>query len=45
MNPTANKSDFEDLTTNLKRLSLFIFRKIQPIKTTIKSTFIKKIFN
>ena len=45
MNPTANKSDFEDLTTNLRDLAYSYLEKIQPIKTTTKSTFIKKIFN
>ena len=29
MNPTVNKSDFEDLTTN-KRFGIFIFRKYNP---------------
>ena len=43
MNPTLNKKDFEDLTTNLKDLAYGYLRKVQSIKTAIKSLFIKKI--
>ena len=32
MNPTANKSDFEDLTTNLKDLAYSYLEKYSPSK-------------
>ena len=37
MNPTSNKSDFEDLTTNLKDLAYSYLEKYRPLQTTIKS--------
>ena len=43
MNPTSNKSDFEDLTTNLKDLAYSYLRKIYIyIQTTIKVYLLKK---
>ena len=44
MNPTSNKSDFEDLTTNLKDLAYTYLENIV-LKATIKSIFIKEIFD
>ena len=32
MNPTANKSDFEDLTTNLRDLAYLYLEKYSPSK-------------
>ena len=45
MNPTVNKSDFEDLTTNLRDLAYSYLEKYNPSKQQLKSTFAKKIFN
>ena len=36
MNPTANKSDFEDLTTNLKDLAYSYLEKYSPSKQQLK---------
>ena len=44
MNPTANKSDFEDLTTSLRDLA-YSYLENTIHQTTTKSIFIKKIFN
>ena len=42
MNPTVNKSDFEDLTTNLKRPSLFLFENTVHLNSNSKFTYLKK---
>ena len=39
MNPTVNKSDFEDLTTNLRDLAYSYLEKYSPFQTTTKSIF------
>ena len=36
MNPTLNKSDFEDLTTNLKDLAYSYLEKYNPSKQQLK---------
>ena len=36
MNPTSNKSDFEDLTTNLKDLAYSYLEKYSPSKQQLK---------
>ena len=36
MNPTSNKSDFEDLTTNLKDLAYSYLEKYNPSKQQLK---------
>ena len=36
MNPTANKSDFDDLTTNLKDLAYSYLEKYNPSKQQLK---------
>ena len=41
MNPTSNKRDFEDLTTNLKDLAYSYLKNIA-LKTTIKNLLIEK---
>ena len=44
MNPTANKSDFEELTTNLKDLAYSYLEKYSPSKQQLK-VYLLKIFN
>ena len=45
MNPTANKSDFEDLTTNLKDLAYSYLEKYSPSKQQLKVYLLKKYLN
>jgi len=42
MNPTSNKSDFEDLTTNLKDLAFAYLEKYNPSKQQLKVYLLKK---
>ena len=42
MNPTSNKSDFEDLTTNLKDLAYSYLEKYNPYKQQLKVYLLKK---
>ena len=42
MNPTANKSDFEDLTTNLRDLAYSYLEKYNPSKQQLKVYLLKK---
>ena len=42
MNPTANKKDFEDLTTNLKDLAYAYLEKYSPSKQQLKVYLLKK---
>ena len=42
MNPTSNKSDFEDLTTNLKDLAYSYLEKYIPSKQQLKVYLLKK---
>ena len=42
MNPTANKSDFEDLTTNLRDLAYSYLEKYSPSKQQLKVHLLKK---
>ena len=42
MNPTSNKSDFEDLTTNLKDLAYSYLEKYNPSKQQLKVFLLKK---
>ena len=42
MNPTSNKSDFEDLTTNLKDLEYSYLEKYSPSKQQLKIYLLKK---
>ena len=42
MNPTANKSDFEDLTTNLRDLAYSYLEKYSPSKQQLKIYLLKK---
>jgi regulatory protein len=42
MNPTGNKSDFEDLTTNLKDLAYSYLEKYSPSKQQLKVYLLKK---
>jgi|TARA_B100000767_G_scaffold271250_1_gene296486 regulatory protein len=42
MNPTLNKSDFEDLTTNLKDLAYSYLAKYSPSKQQLKVYLLKK---
>jgi regulatory protein len=42
MNPTSNKSDFEDLTTNLKDLAYAYLEKYSPSKQQLKIYLLKK---
>ena len=42
MNPTSNKSDFEDLTTNLKDLAYSYLEKYNPSKQQLKVHLLKK---
>ena len=43
MNPTANKSDFEDLTTHLKDLAYSYLEKYSPSKQQLKVFLMKKV--
>ena len=42
MNPTSNKNDFEDLTTNLKDLAYSYLEKYNPSKQQLKVFLLKK---
>ena len=42
MNPTSNKSDFEDLTTNIKDLAYSYLEKYSPSKQQLKVYLLKK---
>ena len=42
MNPTANKSDFEDLTTHLRDLAYSYLEKYNPSKQQLKIHLLKK---
>ncbi len=42
MNPTSNKSDFEDLTTSLKDLAYSYLEKYSPSKQQLKVYLMKK---
>ena len=42
MNPTSNKSDFDDLTTNLKDLAYSYLEKYNPSKQQLKVFLLKK---
>ena len=42
MNPTLNKSDFEDLTTSLKDLAYSYLEKYSPSKQQLKVYLLKK---
>ena len=42
MNPTSNKSDFEDLTTNLKDLAYSYLEKYSPSNQQLKLFLLKK---
>ena len=42
MNPTVNKSDFEDLTTNLRDLAYSYLEKYSPSKQQYKVYILKK---
>ena len=42
MNPTLNKSDFKDLTTNLKDLAYSYLEKYNPSKQQLKVYLLKK---
>ena len=42
MNPTLNKSDFEDLTTNLKDLAYSYLERYNPSKQQLKVYLLKK---
>ena len=42
MNPTLNKSDFEDLTTHLKDLAYSYLEKYNPSKQQLKVYLLKK---
>ena len=42
MNPTSNKSDFEDLTTNIKDLAYSYLEKYNPSKQQLKVYLLKK---
>ena len=44
MNPTSNKRDFEDLTTNLKDLAYSYLEKYSPSKQQLKIYLLKKDF-
>ena len=45
MNPTVNKSDFEDLTTNLRDLAYSYLEKYSPSKQQLKVYLLKKYLN
>ena len=42
MNPTSNKKDFEDLTTNLRDLAYSYLEKYSPSKQQLKVYLLKK---
>ena len=42
MNPTSNKKDFDDLTTNLKDLAYAYLEKYSPSKQQLKVYLLKK---
>ena len=42
MNPTVNKSDFEDLTTNLRDIAYSYLEKYNPSKQQLKVYLLKK---
>ena len=42
MNPTANKNDFEDLTTNLRDLAYSYLEKYSPSKQQLRTYLLKK---
>ena len=42
MNPTSNKSDFEDLTTNLRDLAYSYLERYSPSKQQLKVHLLKK---
>ena len=42
MNPTVNKSDFDDLTTNLRDLAYSYLEKYNPSKQQLKVYLLKK---
>ena len=42
MNPTSNKSDFEDLTTNLRDLAYSYLEKYSPSKQQLKVYLLKR---
>jgi hypothetical protein len=42
MNPIVNKSDFEDLTTNLRDLAYSYLEKYSPSKQQLKVFLLKK---
>ena len=44
MNPTSNKKDFEDLTTNLKDIAYSYLEKYNPSKQQLKVYLLKKYF-
>ena len=44
MNPIVNKSDFEDLTTNLKDLAYSYLEKYNPSKQKLKVYLMKKYY-
>ena len=43
MNPTVNKSDFEELTTNLRDLAYSYLEKYNPSKQQLKVYLLKNI--
>ena len=43
MNPTSNKKDFDELTTNLRDLAYTYIEKYSPSKQQLKSLSSKKI--
>ena len=45
MNPTVNKSDFEDLTTNLRDLAYSYLEKYSPSKQQLKIYLLKKYYD
>ena len=45
MNPTLNKSDFEDLTTSLRDLAYSYLEKYSPSKQQLKVFLLKKGIN
>ena len=45
MNPTSNKTDFEDLTTTLKDLAYSYLEKYSPSKQQLKVYLLKKYLN
>ena len=45
MNPTSNKKDFEELTTNLRDLAYAYLEKYSPSKQQLKIYLLKKYLN